>query len=65
MERRGEAGMGLVATMCALMLGLLVSSAKNRYDTQSDESIEVSSKLLLLDHVLAHYGPETRSLRRL
>ncbi len=48
--------MGLVATMSALIVGLLVSSAKSYYDTQSSELSEMSSKVVLLDHVLAHYG---------
>jgi len=45
--------MGLVATMSALVLGLLVSSAKGFYDTQSTELTEMSAKAVLLDRVLA------------
>lgn len=56
-------GMGLVATMCALVLGLLVSSAKTYHDTQSDELTEMSSKVVMLDRLLAHYGPETKEVR--
>jgi hypothetical protein len=56
-------GMGLVATMCALILGLLVSSAKSYYDTQSSELTEMSSKIVMLDRLLAHYGPETNEIR--
>jgi hypothetical protein len=56
-------GIGLVATMCALVLGLLVSSAKSYYDTQNNELTEMSSGLLLLDRVLAHYGPEAKEIR--
>ncbi len=55
--------MGLVATMSALVLGLLVSSAKSFYDTQSAEVTEMSSKILLLDRGLALYGPETKEAR--
>jgi len=58
-------GMGLVATMSALVLGLLVSSAKSFYDTQSAEVTEMSAKIVLLDRVLAHYGPETTETRDL
>ena len=60
-------GMGLVATMSALVLGLLVNSAKSFYDTQSTELTDTSAKIVLLDRVLAHYGPqatETRDLLR-
>ena len=36
--------MGLVATMAALLLGLLVSSAKSFYDAQSNELMQMSSR---------------------
>ena len=55
--------MGLVATMAALVLGLLISSAKSSYDAQSSELTDLSSRLILLDRVLAHYGPETQEAR--
>jgi hypothetical protein len=57
--------MGLVATMAALVLGLLVSSAKTFYDAQSAELTQMSAKVILLDHLLAHYGPETKEIRDL
>ena len=53
-------GMGLIGTMTALVLGLLVASAKSYYDTQSSELTEMSAKIVLLDRVLAHYGPVTK-----
>jgi hypothetical protein len=58
-------GMGLVATISALVLGLLVSSAKSSYDAQSNVLTEMSSKMILLDRVLAHYGPEAKEARDL
>lgn len=58
-------GMGLIGTLAALVLGLLIASAKNFYDTQSSELTEMSAKIVLLDRVLAHYGPETKELREL
>jgi hypothetical protein len=58
-------GMGLIGTMTALVLGLLVASAKSYYDTQSSELTEMSAKIVLLDRVLAHYGPETKKVRDL
>src|SRR5260370_5656173 len=58
-----KVGMGLVSTMAALVLGLLVASAKSSYDAQSTELTEVSSKVVVLDRILAHYGPETREVR--
>jgi len=56
-------GMNLVATMAALVLGLLVSSAKTFYDSQSTELTEMSAKIILLDRMLADYGPETNEVR--
>jgi len=56
-------GTGLVATMAALVLGLLVASAKGAYDTQKDGLDEITANLTLLDSTLAQYGPETREAR--
>src|SRR5262245_26273781 len=56
-------GMGLVGTMAALVLGLLVASAKGNYDAQSAELTQLSANVALLDRVLARYGPETKDMR--
>jgi len=58
-------GMGLVGTMAALVLGLLVASAKGSYDAQSTELTQMSANVALLDRVLAHYGPEANEPRAL
>ena len=58
-------GMGLVGTMAALVLGLLVASAKGAYDAQIGELTQGSSNILLLDRLLAQYGPETKEARAL
>jgi hypothetical protein len=55
--------MGLVATMAALVLGLLVSSAKGSYDTERNEVIQMAAKVAFLDRVLATYGPEAAEAR--
>lgn len=55
--------MGLVATMTALVLGLLVSSAKEAYDTNRSEVIQMAAKVAFLDRVLALYGPEAAQAR--
>jgi Protein of unknown function (DUF4239) len=55
--------MGLVATMTALVLGLLVSSAKEAYDTKRSEVIQMAAKVAFLDRVLALYGPEAAVAR--
>jgi len=58
-------GMGLVATMTALVLGLLIATAKGAYDTQKDEVTQLSAKIIFLDRTLARYGPETKDVRNL
>ncbi len=55
--------MGLVATTVALVLGLLIASAKGFYDTQNTEMTEIAANVVLLDRVLAHYGPEANESR--
>jgi hypothetical protein len=56
--------MGLVATMTALVLGLLVSSAKDGYDTKRSEVIQMAAKVAFLDRVLTVYGPEAAQARK-
>ena len=58
-------GMGLVGTMAALVLGLLVASAKGSYDAQSTEVTDLAANVVLLDRMLAHYGPESKEVRGL
>jgi hypothetical protein len=55
--------LGLVATMTALLLGLLISSAKGTYDTVRSEVMQMASKVAFLDRVLALYGPEAAGAR--
>jgi Protein of unknown function (DUF4239) len=56
-------GVGLVGTMAALLLGLLVASAKSSYDTRSTELTQMAADVVLLDRALAHYGPATDEIR--
>ena len=56
-------GMGLVGTMAALILGLLVAAAKSAYDTEKSEVTQMAAKLVFLDRVLANYGPESADTR--
>jgi Na+-transporting methylmalonyl-CoA/oxaloacetate decarboxylase gamma subunit len=55
--------MGLVATMTALVLGLLINSAKGGYDTKRTEVIQMAAKVAFLNRVLALYGPEAVEAR--
>ena len=54
---------GVIATMAALVLGLLVSSAKGSFDRMDDGITRLGAKLIQLDRTLVHYGPEAGELR--
>jgi hypothetical protein len=58
-------GAGLIGTLAALVLGLLIATAKSSYDTQSTQIREMTANIVLLDNLLAQYGPETRDARDL
>jgi hypothetical protein len=58
-------GMGLIATMAAVVLGLLIAAAQGSYGTQLSELTQLSANIVLLDRVLALYGPETKEARDL
>ena len=55
--------MGLVATIAALVLSLLIASAHSSYDRQASEVQELGAQLVQLDQVFAHYGPEANDSR--
>jgi len=54
---------GMIATLSALVLGLLVASAKNTFDTISNADTAAGANIILLDRVLAQYGPEAKPVR--
>ena len=54
---------GLIATLAALVLGLLVASSKNSFDTVNEGFRRSSAKIILLDRALAQYGPEAKKPR--
>jgi hypothetical protein len=56
-------GIGLIATMTALILGLVTASAKSSFDSINGAVKETAVQLLTLDRVLARYGPETGRIR--
>jgi hypothetical protein len=58
-------GVGLVGTMAALLLGLLVASAKSAYDARSNELTQMAANTVLLDRALVHYGPAAAPIRGL
>lgn len=56
-------GVGLIATIAALVLGLLIAAAKGSFDTQNTQIKQITADLILLDNILAQYGPEGRPIR--
>lgn len=56
-------GAGLIATIAALVLGLLIASAKTSFDTQNTQIKQLTADIILLDNLLAQYGPETTAVR--
>ncbi len=57
-------GMGLVGTMAALVLGLLIYSAKASWDAQETALLQMSAQVISLDRTLALYGPEAGGPRQ-
>lgn len=56
-------GIGLIATMTALILGLVTASAKNSFDALDVSIKRMATQVLTLDRDLARYGPETGEIR--
>ena len=56
-------GVGLIATLSALVLGLLIASAKSTYDTKVSEVNQITANIILIDQLLAEYGPDARPAR--
>jgi len=54
---------GLIATLAALVLGLLVASSKGSFDAVNEAFRQSAARIIVLDRTLAQYGPETRALR--
>jgi len=58
-------GSGVIGSIAALMLGLLINSANNSLATISNELTETSTTIVELDDTMASYGSETAELRQL
>lgn len=58
-------GSGFVATMAALVIGLMVSAAKDSLDERRAELNQASVDIILIDRMLSHYGPEAAEARAL
>jgi uncharacterized membrane protein YqgA involved in biofilm formation len=51
--------MAVVATVSALVLGLLISNANSSFGTLGGEVTALSAQILRLDQMLRQFGPET------
>jgi hypothetical protein len=58
-----KVGAGMIATVSALVLGLLVASAKSSFDSTEDAITQRAAKIIFLDRLLSDYGPETKATR--
>jgi hypothetical protein len=56
---------GMMATLVALILGLLVSSAKTTFDTATAEITQSGAQIITLDRTLLSYGPQAQPVREL
>jgi hypothetical protein len=59
-----KVGIGLIATMTALVLGLVTASAKSSFDAMDSAVKQTAVEVLTLDRVLARYGSETGEIRQ-
>ncbi len=58
-------GAGLLATLAAVLISLMIASAKTSYDTQDAHFRQFASHVILADQLLAQYGPEAIGVRKL
>jgi hypothetical protein len=56
---------GLIGTLTALVLGLLIASAKSSFDEKTNQVRQMTATIILLDDLLAQYGSEAVSARNL
>ena len=54
---------GIIATLAALVLGLMVTSAKSSFDTRASDVREIAARIIILDRVLRDYGHEATDAR--
>jgi hypothetical protein len=55
----------VVATISALVLGLLISNANTSFSALGGEVTTLSAQILRLDNVLRRYGPDTKPARQI
>jgi hypothetical protein len=60
-----KVAMATIATLAALVVGLLIGSAKSSFDSKDSELKSAAAHTVLLDRTMAEYGSETADARRL
>lgn len=60
-----KVAMAMIATLAALVLGLLIASAKSSFDEKESELRNTAAQVVLLDRTMAEYGPATGEARDL
>ncbi len=58
-----KVAMAMIATLAALVVGLLIASAKGSFETKDSELKRQAAHAILLDRTMAEYGPEAREAR--
>ena len=58
-------GAGFLSTLAALVIGLMIASAKNTYDNQNTNIRQLGTNAVLVDQMLTKYGPEAKTARTL
>ncbi|HMM91106.1 bestrophin-like domain [Bradyrhizobium sp.] len=58
-------GAGLLSTLAALVIGLMIASAKNTFDNQNSNIRQLGTNAALADQMLTKYGPEAKAARTL
>jgi hypothetical protein len=56
-------GAGLLATLAAVVISLMIASAKSSYDTQDGHFRQLAAYVVLTDQLLAQYGQEAIEIR--
>jgi hypothetical protein len=56
-------GIGLIGTIAARVLGLLITSGNSTYQTQNGQIQKLTANIVALDHALTQYGPDTDGAR--
>jgi hypothetical protein len=56
---------GLIGTLAALVLGLLIASAKSSFDQKTSQVRQMTATIILLDDLLEQYGSDAAPVRNL